>query len=311
MTAVLRGLKNVSMSRDEEGHRTYECTWIFNTDSPLDGPETVLQAVNTVLPTGSVYSIDNDYDPWAFCTPRLAIAPHPGYSDGDVVQSWQITNEYTTKPMQRCNTTQIENPLLEPYTLSGDFVHVSREMKTDRFDRALRHSNLEPILGPEVEEKVSYPSISISFNSAVLPASTFNLLINKVNDAPLWGFPARCVRFTDCRFERVLYGICFYYYKIQYTFECNLDTFDKKIPSYGLARLKNGAIPFLPESYEIPKDDNGENMPPVFLDYIGRKATPDDVSILGAPIAGNTYIQTVQIAKQANLLLLGIPTVLV
>jgi hypothetical protein len=198
--------------------------------------------------------------------------------------------------MWRCNTTQIENPLLEPYTLSGDFVHVSREMKVDKDGFPLIFPNLQPIIGPEVEEKVSYPSINIGFNSAILPFSTFNLLINRVNDAPLWGFPARTIRFSDCRFERVLYGVCFYYFKIQYTFECNLETFDRQVPSYGKKVLSEGGIPFF-GPFEVHKDLVDENLDGVFLDAYGREATQD-----------NAYIKTLQIAKEGNLLLLGIPS---
>lgn len=305
MTAYLVGLKNQSMSRDDEGHRTYELTWQFRTDSYYDGHETVLQSVNALFPVGMAYSLDNDYDPWAFLTPDLTIAPHRDLDEGEPVAHWIVTHKLTTKPMYRCNTTAIENPLLEPYNISGDFVHVSREMKTDRFGRRLRHSNYEPIFGPEVEEKVSYTSITISFNSATLPLSIFNLLINKVNDRPLWDMPARCVRFTDAKWERVLYGVCFYYFKISYTFEMNIETFDKKIPSYGMKTLAPGSIPFVPGNYIQRKDDLGENIGPVFLDVWGNEASADDA--LGE---SNVWIQDIQLAKEGNLLLLGIPNTL-
>lgn len=319
MTARLVGLKNQSFQRDSEGHRSYELTWHFRTDSYLDGPETVLQAVNTLFPVGGIYVLDNDLDPWAFCTPELTIAPHSGSTEGEPVADWTVVNTYTTKPMWRCNTATIDNPLLEPYAISGDFVHVSREMKVDRNGKELRHVNFEPVLGPEVEDKISHPQVSISFNSPTLPLAAFNLLINRVNDAPLWGFPKRCVRFTDVKWERALYGVCFYYYKIQYTFEMNIETFDKKIPAYGKKTLKKGAVPGLPQNYIAQKDDLGENEG-VFLDKFGNKATLEE--IIGNPFGppgttpeiyltpSNTHIQTYELAKEGNLLLLGIPTTL-
>lgn len=313
MTAYLMGLKNQSFQRDEEGHRTYELTWQFHTDDYLDGPETVLQAVNLLFPVGGMYSLDNDLDPWAFCTPDLTIAPHSDIEEGEPVKNWIVTNKYTTKPMHRCNTTTIDNPLLEPYNISGDFVHVSREMKVDKDGNPLYHPNYEPILGPEVEEKISHPSVSISFNSAVLPLAVFNLLINKVNDAPLWGFPERCVRFTDAKWERALYGVCFYYYKVQYTFEMNIDTFDKKIPAIGMKHLPFGGNKNNPEDYVIYKDLAGENAGPVALTDWGALASQEGFHI--DPIDGkpkfypsNNYIQTVRLAKEGNLLLLGIPS---
>ena len=308
------------MTRDEQGHRTYELSWLFRTDSHLDGPETVLQTANLLFPVGSAYSLDNDYDPWAFCTPDLSISVHPDMQEGEPCTSWIISNKYTTKPMNRCNDTQIDNPLLEPYSISGDFTHVSREMKLDRFGKPLLHVNFERMIGPEVEEKISYPTVSISFNAASLPLSLITLLLNKVNDAPLWGFPARCVRFTDAKWERVLFGVCFYYYKLSYTFETNLETFDKMIPAVGTRTLLPRSIPFIKSSYAVQKDQLGENEGPVALTFYGGVAdankkpyiinekyenlNPQDLpDSLHGPC-----IQRRQIAQQANLLLLGIPT---
>jgi len=312
VTARLVGLKNQSFQRDAEGHRSYELTWHFRTDSYLDGPETVLQMVNFLFPVGGVYALDNDYDPWAFCIPELTIAPASGVTEGEPVADWTVTNTYTTKPMWRCNSTNIDNPLLEPYTISGDFIHLSREMKVDRNGKELKHVNWEPMLGPEVEDKISHPSISISYNSASLPLAIFNLLINRVNDAPLWGFPKRCVRFTDAKWERALYGVCFYYFKVQYTFEMNIETFDKQIPAYGKKTLLPGAQHGLPQNYVQQKDVLGDKEG-VFLDEYGRPARPE--VIIQAPgqttptvFKSNTHIQTVELAKEGNLLLLGIPT---
>jgi hypothetical protein len=302
MSAYLVGLKSHSLSRDEDGHRTYDVTWQFRTNSYLDGPEIVLAAVNTLLPPlGSAYAIDNDYDPWAFRTPELSISVHKDAEEGEPTLDWMVNTKYTTKPMARCMYPPIDNPLLEPFTLSGDFVHVSREMKVDKDGKPLRHPNFEPITGPEVEDKVSYPSIAIGFNTGVLPLSTYVLLINKVNDSPLWGLPSRCIRFTDAKWERVLYGSCFYYYKVTYTFECNLETFDKKVPAMGMKIKKEGTLGTKAEDFVVAKDSKGENMDIVFLNASGEAVDKEE----------DVYIQTLQIPKEANLLLLGIPTTLI
>ena len=175
---TLVGLRSQSATRDENGHRTYELAWHFRTDLYTEGPETVLQSVNALFPVGSTYSLGDDYDPWAFCTPDLSISVHPDSDEGEPCRDWVVTNRFTTKPMNRCNDTQIDNPLLEPYSISGDFVHVSREMKTDRFGKPLLHVNFERMLGPEVEEKISFPTVSVSFNVPVLPLSIITMLIN-------------------------------------------------------------------------------------------------------------------------------------
>lgn len=295
---VLIGLIGQSVTRDDEGHRTYTVNWHVQTASYLDGPQVVLG--NWLLPpVGAAYAIDNDYDPWAFCTPELTIAPHPDVTERDPCQDWIITQTFTTKPMYRCNTAEIGNPLLEPFKLSGDFVHEQRQASVDRFGDPLVHPNYQPITGPLVEYKHSYPSISIEFNSAVLPLSTYSLLINKVNDAPLWGFPARTVRFIDAKWERVLYGLCFYYYKTTYTFEVNLDTFDPLIPAEGTVALREGGDPNNPDDYGPVLDgETGEPKESMLLDSLGREVSkPED-----------QYIPQKQILKQGNLLLLGVPT---
>lgn len=309
MVAILRGLIGQSMTRDDEGHRTYELRWIFNTSTALDGPETVLQAANTqLLPVGSPYSEGEDYDPWAFCVPGLQIAPHRDVKEGDPVFSWEVTQTFTTKPMSRCSTTEINNPLLEPYQISGEFVHVSREMKVDKDGRPLLHPNLEQIVGAQVEDKVSFPAVTLTYNSAALPITTINNLINKVNDRPLWGHPARCVRFVDARWERLLYGVCFYYYKISYRFEFNLETFDRDIPAMGRLVLRKNAPKW---DHDIPSQR--ENKLPVDF-RTTEKELGEDLGIQNLNRFGGIvdlpqfrYIQKVRLAKEGNLLLLGVP----
>lgn len=309
MVAILRGLTGQSMTRDDEGHRTYELRWIFNTNNQLDGPETVLQSANTqLLPVGSPYSEGEDYDPWAFCTPGLQISPHRDVKEGEPVFDWEVVQTFTTKPMTRCSTTEINNPLLEPYQIAGEFVHVSRLAKVDKDGIPLTHSNMEPINGPEAEDKFSFPAITLTYNSAILPISTINNLINKVNDRPLWGHPARCVRFVDARWERLLYGVCFYYYKISYRFEFNLETFDRDVPSFGRRVLKKNLpgrdhrvisdrILARPGDFETTEKQLGTDIDLQPLDNHGRLSTQ-----------ATQYVQRVRLAKEANLLLLGVPS---
>lgn len=296
MAAYLVGPKSQSMQRDEIGHREYNITWQVRTTTALDGPAAIL--ASWPLPAvGSSYSLDNDYDPWAFCTPDLSIAPSPDVQEGDPIQDWFVTQKWSTNQSWRCQTAPVENPLLEPFQLSGDFHHEQKEAKVDRFGDPLVHPNFQPIFGPQVETKTSYPTISITFNSATLPLSTYVLLINKVNDAPLWDLPVRAIRFADARWERLVYGSCFYYFRTTYTFECNLDTFDPKCPASGTTALKDGGDSRNPKDFIAARTADGE-IAEVILDQSGRAVTDKR----------DQYIPTKQIAKQGNLLLLGIPS---
>jgi hypothetical protein len=298
MVAYFAGLVGQSGSRDEDGHRTYTLDFRVITDTILDGPEIVGGCPGLYLP-GEVYSIDNDYDPWAFCTPELTIRVHPQEEEGEPTIHWIVSQTFTTKPRKRCQDTTIENPLLEPYTISGDFVHQQKEQTKDRFGNPLNYSNHELITGALVEDKYSYPTITIGYNASIIPFSTYVLLINKLNDATLWGVPRRCVRFADVKWERLLYGVCFYYYKTTYTFEVNIDGFDVDIQNCGTTHLKQGGNIENPKDFIVYKDDNDENA--VCLLGLDGYVIED--------IADVVYLRP-EIAKEGNLLLLGIPTVL-
>ncbi len=291
------GPRNVSCERDDDGHRTYSIDWLIRLTDPLDGPAHIL-ANWPLAAVGSAYSFGNDSDPWAFCIPNLNIAPFKDTQEGDPIYDYIITQKWTTRPQWRCQTASIENPLLEPVQLSGDFIHEQVMRSVDRFGNPLLHPNYQAITGPQVEEKSSRPTINITFNSAILPLATYVLLINKVNDATLWGLPPRTIKFTDARWERLMYGTCAYYYRTTYVFEFDLETFDRPIPAFGTKALRPGGSYTNPEDYEVFKVDNEATE--TMLDAYGRAVDNP----------ANQKIARPQIARQGNLLLLGISSVL-
>lgn len=295
----LIGLHNMYADRDDVGHRTYTVEWKVANTSTLDGPANVFANWITIgLPAvGSTYSVDGDADPWAYCTPSVNIAPSRDHAEGDPHQTYIVTQKWTTNPSWRCQTLPIENPLLEPWQVSGAFVHEQRSPTVDMLGAPLIYPNYEPITGPIIEQKYSYPSISITFNSATLPLSTYTLLVNKVNDATLWGLPKRCVRFVDASWERLVYGTCNYYFRCSYTFEMDVDSFDRPIPATGNLCLADGGMPLNPKHYIQYKDSQGENAV-TMLDFEGRAVTDPS----------QQYIMRPQVAKEGNLLLLGIPS---
>lgn len=298
MAVQLVGPKNVSAERDDVGHRTYTVDWHIRITDPLDGPAYIL-ANWPLAAVGSTYAFGNDVDPWAYCLPTLTIAPHKDVTPGDPILDYLVTQKWSTNPTWRCQSASIENPLLEPFQLSGDFVHEQRLPKSDRFGNPLIYPNFEQIEGPLVEQKYSYPTISITFNSATLPLSTYVLLINKLNDSPLWGLPPRCIRFIDAKWERLVYGTCFYYFRTTYSFEFDINTFDPEIPAFGNLVLKEGGDPTNPLDFVQYQDKNGENGVAA-LDLQG-KAVED--------LADQAILRP-QVAHQGNLLLLGIPSTL-
>lgn len=292
------GPRNVSATRDEQGHRVYTVDWLINLENPLDGPAHIL--ANWPLPVvGAPYSFGNDSDPWAFCTPELNIAPHSDVTEGDPILDYIVTQKWSTNPGWRCQTFPIENPLLEPVQYSGDFVHEQIQKSEDIHGNPLIYPNYEPIAGQLVEQKFSYPTINITFNSATLPLSTYALLVNRLNDRPLWGVPARCIRFADAKWERLVYGTCFYYFRTTYSFEINIDTFDPVIPAFGNKCLRDGGDRNNPEDYVLFKNRDG--------DYTGTMLDAEGKSVNDKALQ---YKLRPQLAKVGNLLLLGIPPTL-
>ena len=312
---ALRGPLAQRFTRDEEGHRFYEIDWHVETNSFHDNIAFILAnwplfAVGSPFDLASAWPEIRGTDAWAFCTPQLNIAPHRDHKEFAGVRHWVITQYWSTKQSWRCQTFPIENPLLEPAEYTGDFVHEQRQASVSRFGKPLIHPNYQPITGPATEYQYSYPTINISFNSATLPLSTYVNLVNKLNDAELWGLPPRTIRFADARWERKVYGNCFYYYHTSYVFHFDIKGFDKEVPAEGSYEYGGSGSFDDPASYVQAKDAQGDNTT-VPLDDKGRRLVFKGYTVDGlVEYVYPQYVQKPQVHDQGNLLLLGIPATL-
>lgn len=309
----LVGPHSQKFRRDEEGHRWYDIDWHVQTESQHDSIAWILSnwplfAVGSPFNLAAAWPEVRGTDAWAFCTPELNIAAHRGIKEQSPVQDWIISQTWSTKQSWRCQTLPIENPLYEPVEMSGDFVHENREASKDRFGKPLYHPNFQPIKGPAVEYKYSYPTINFSFNSATLPLSTYVELINHLNDATLWGLPARRIRFSDAKWSRKVYGNCFYYFNVAYTFEFDIAGFDRAVPAEGSVCIAPDGNPGDPAALIPCKSATGENINAP-LDQWGRQLKIASYNSDGQPVYIHPqYVQTPQVHEQGNLLLLGIPS---
>lgn len=302
--------------RDEEGHRYYEIDWHIATTSQHQNIAHILSnwplfAVGSPFVLTGAWPEAVGTDLWAFCTPELNIAPHRDVKEYAGVFNWVVTQFWSTKQSWRCHTFPIENPLLEPKHITGDFVHEQRSTNVDRFGKPLLHPNFQPITGPATERRYSYPTVTISWNQSNLPLSTIVNLINKVNDAELWGLPARRVRFSDAKFERKVYGSCSYYWNVAYTFEFDEKGFDIPVPAEGTKVYSGSGSPYDPRNFIPAKSDTDENES-IPLDYLGRRLVFRGIN----PTTGQAeylygqHVQTPEVIEQGNLLLLDIPATL-
>lgn len=294
MSSSVKGRLDWSLKRDADGHRDYSIEWLVGCTDVADGPLVVLSASG--LPAiGATWVFGNDNDPWAFCLPTCNVKPvltrEPGVW-------WVVEQTFSTKPLKRCQTTSIENPLLEPAKLSGTFAKYTKEATKDRNGNPIKSSSHELIKGKAVEVDDSRPGVQVSLNSLTLPLSTIAPMIDTVNDAMLWGLVARKIKLSNAPWSRQLYGTCTFYYTITYEFEINDSAlgWDRKILDEGTKVLAKGGNKDNPRDFVVYKDRNGENTR-VLLD--GNGAAITDIA--------NAHYFDFEYYEESDFTTLGIP----
>lgn len=294
-----------SGSRDQEGHRNYTVRHLVKA-AKTDGPANVIQTAG--LPQiGSYWFFNDDIDVWAFCLPTTSVNP---IETKGPTTTWSVENTFSTNiPNKRCQDTSIEDPLLEPDIVSGSFTRERREAIVDKDGVFLVSSSHEKLTGPEVEFDFSNAVVFIEQNVIDLQLPLVTELINNVNNHTLWGLPARTVKFSEFRWERKLFGTCYYYYTRSMAFEIDFNTWDRDIMDKGTKVLNgswdeddNWVLKGTPDK-DNPKDfiratdTNRNTLSIIALDGSGEPAT-------------TAYTKTLQVYPEANLFQLGIPATL-
>ncbi len=286
--------------RSEEGHRDYEVT-IRVEAATNEGPQTVTLASG--LPTiGSAWTYGTDNDAWAFCTPFLKIDP---VLEEENNKHWDLGYKFTTRPMFRCATTTIDNPLSEPDRISGSFVNSTKKINRDIRGQIIKTTGHETI---EVEVDSNKPTVIISQNVLSLGLGTFSPLVDTVNNSTLWGLSSRKIKLSNVSWERKLYGVCNYYYTRTFEFDIDENTFDKKdIPNHGnkvirgkwssTGRWNRVGNPSSSNARDFIqfKDKHGENA----TTYLTRN---------GFPSSREIFLTPRKVYKESNFLTLGIPS---
>lgn len=315
MTAsVIGGPVTQELDRDDDGNRTYMVTHRVKTTDVDDGPSVVMTASGLPSP-GSFWQFGNDYDAWAFCTGFARVRKHQSVTEGSPTYHWTVQQKFATLNPQRCNTTTIDNPLLEPMKVSGSFVKYTKEVTQDKDGNPLENSAHEMLRGSIVEFDHNRPTVRIEQNVASLGLNVFAGMIDTVNDAPLWGLSARMAKLSNVSWERLYYGTCNVYYKRIFEFDVDFTTFDRVALDEGtmaLGRLDKTTglwdsttdfAPGVPLDADNPihfsrvKDIQGENKKVI-------------LNGAGVPVSDIASIGTIDIQYygESNFLSLGIPT---
>jgi len=310
------------MDRDKEGHREYHVVHYVETTTVSDGPQVVMLTAGLPI-IGAVWNFGNDVDNWAMCHPDMSIRKHRDARDPDVTM-WEVDQLFSTKPLYRCQTTEIGNPLLEPQEIGGGTVRYNDIPKYDENGDPIENSAHEPLSVPFDENR---PTVYVSQNVASLGEDVWGPMVDTVNDEPLWGFGPRQVKLSDVRWQRKLYGVCNYYYTRRFGFDTNADGFDKVVPDEGTKVLHGewseetgefetvliAGLPPDPDNiqhFDRFKDRNGEIMH-IQLDGEGMPATTTGPGThMGGTGPGQAASIVVRGYAESNFLLLGIPATL-
>lgn len=272
------------VKRDREGHRDYDIMWLVEADHVMDGPLTIMLTPGLPLP-GSLWAMGNDIDAWAFCKPDMTVSQ---VLTKEPNKLWTVSQKFSTRPDQRCQDNTIENPLDEPFKISGNYRKFSREFTHGRDGLPFKYSNHERIRGQLAEFDEDRPTIRVEFNSLLLPPVVGR--VNWLNDSPMWGLLSRCIKLSEATWTRLQYGTCNYYFNTVLGFDANENTWDRKVWDKGNTIL----IPTLdpdedhpdhpgktykefPELF-IPAVNAYTNQPlgEVFLNGKGQMLGPDD-----------------------------------
>lgn len=326
VASVIGGPIVQTLDRDKEGFRNYRVIHNVETTNILDGPQVVMNAGG--LPAiGATWNFGNDTDIWCFCLPNLKIKPKD-QRDNEPVKYWTAEQTFTNKPLNRCQTTTVDNPILEPQKISGSFVKYREEAILDRFGNLILSSSHEGYVGPQVEFDKNRPTVRIEQNVAALELDVFSPLIDNLNDSLMWGLGPRRIKFSNVSWERKYYGICNVYYTRVFDFDIRYDTFDRYLLDEGkkvlhghwatVKEVGSGNIGWVlddidggppdpedPTHFDHYKDHNGENTR-VVLDGNGLPAYTTIVD--GSATTSNGAAQVkVEKYDETNLFILGVP----
>lgn len=296
--------------------------------------------------SGSGFS---DTDVWAYRTLKTKVRPHPKYKEGDKGRArtiWYADYHFTTRPRKKCSEERIEDPLLEPQRVSGGSVRKKKHATLDKDGLPIVYSSGEAVTGPAVEFDRSDSKITVRQNVAALEGYLVESMLDTLNDAPLWGYPIGWVKFSSWNWEKNYHGQCSIYYTRTFEFEISpehdrtvLDESNKCLKGdwdrdpdsatykrYVLDESVQEDYDFavdneMPEVvYEKPsnvvrfKDWFGENSKTLLNGYGKPYRFPEDDEVEPPDPAAEDDLTrgeiTIAYYRQANLLLLGIPSII-
>lgn len=252
-----------SKESTEEGDEIYTVKWKVNTTSATDGPDVAWTAAGLPIP-GSSLAIGSTINPWAFFQGK-------GSAKLVNVQAnrklWDMTTVFSTKPIRRCSSGRIDDPLLEPHRVKGSFAQSMEEALEDKDGNPIDNTVYQRFKGPQVQIPRSRPVVELEMNVAWINLAWMAEYADSVNSNVQWGQPIRTIKCTVGPWERVLYGTCYYYFVVRFTFELRHETWDLSLPNLATRYRLTGTNPWKYAAYKNEDEENTEG----FVDSDGYK----------------------------------------
>lgn len=218
-TVIQGGPIGINLKMDKEGNRVFSVTFRVRGDY-TDGPLAAL-ATPGLPATGDPWTFGNEIDPWSFC--KIEGGVEPEISD-EPNRFWKVTKTFVSAgkdkdSTKRCKEQQIDDPLLKPQEVSGGWVKYMEEAVQDRNGTPILNSAWEQFHGPLIEFDANRDVVRIKQNVPDLQLALCESFKDVLNDAPLWGMPARCIKVSNFSWDKAYYGNCYAYYVRSWEFE--------------------------------------------------------------------------------------------
>lgn len=201
----------------------YRVSYLVTTNNRDDGPQIVKQALPISL--DMPYSSGNDFDAQAILNGVTVTQA----SEGDFYH-WVVDATYKS-------TEQRTNPLIEPIQETISWNGVQRETWVYADGSVIQNT-----AGMGFDNPMTFidnlPVLSYTVNQASFPFSLATLVRNSVNITTWKGMAPKTVKIQAMTTERIVDGRFGVYYRVNYVFEHNPETYMLRTPSIGRYELK-------------------------------------------------------------------------
>lgn len=249
---------SVVASEDIDGNSTYVVTYRVIVTAATDGPRTCF--ASGLLPGyGSTYSFGSDSNLWAF----YRYYSNFRWEDDKHRLAWLVDITFDTKPTTTKPQSPWQNPLDEPWKVSGSFTDLQLEVDRDRNGNKICNSSDEP------KTRVipyGHDTVHLEGYSATISLSQRAQAVKHVNSAAIWGLAARKVLLRTWSYQ-IVYNNSDPFVKHVMDFEINYDGWNENFIDAGTrTKLVVGGTPYYTPITNKDIKERGE----VYLDGSGQ-----------------------------------------